>query len=174
MNEKIELCHWANGNPHTIEVSVNAADTHLIWHEENGWNPTPGHEQDTIGACTPPVTTPPSTLPDTPLPTTTTTTTSVTTTLPVSPTTSTTKPEVTMSSTTTTAITGTHCTTPDGYPFITSYATCPVPKELSVTGVVPTARVNELAETGFGAGPLASIGLTAVVLGVALRRIFGR
>lgn len=49
---KVTLCHYANGNPHTITVAAPAAAKHL-GHAGTG---VPGHEKDTLGAC--PTTTP--------------------------------------------------------------------------------------------------------------------
>lgn len=45
---KATICHWANGHVHAISISVNALDTHLVWHAEGGWNANPGHEGDTF------------------------------------------------------------------------------------------------------------------------------
>ena len=43
---KVTLCHYANGHSHAISVNINAVDTHLVWHIDTGWQPTPGHLHD--------------------------------------------------------------------------------------------------------------------------------
>lgn len=51
---KVTICHWANGNPHTITVSINAAGGHFYVNslgEVDGDRPAPGHERDYLGSC---------------------------------------------------------------------------------------------------------------------------
>lgn len=60
---------------------------------------------------------------------------------------------------------GTRCTTPDGYPYTTSYATCPEP----IATVAQPKQIHRLPETGLD-GSLAPIGLGLVVVGALLRR----
>lgn len=150
---KVTLCHWANGNPHEITISENAADTHLIWHHETGWQPAPGHEQDSIGACpTPEVST--------------STSTSTTTSPPsVTPTTLTTVESSTSTSSTTTPASGTSTSTSQP-PSTETFVSVPG----NPSGHQP---LTELPATGIEGGMLMTVGIILTSVGLVLRR-FGK
>lgn len=165
MANKVTICHWANGNPHTIEVAEPAAKNHIN-HAGIG---VPGHEEDTLGPCLTPTTTP-TTVPVSP--TTTTTTTTITTTKGGENTTTPTSESPVSTITSTTPVLG--CTTVDGHPFLTNIEQggCPAPIAGETAVLVPTSPVSRdaLPATGVDAGALALVGVAAIIIGRLIRR----
>lgn len=154
--EKVTLCHWANGHPHTITVAAPAAGTHLIWHVETGWQPAPGHEKDTIGTC--------------PSPTTTITGPIELEVIEITTTTTSTTPAPTTTSTTGPASPTTTVTIPDGETGSPSTATTPSTPTSPTSSPTP---MTELPRTGTSVLGLVLGGLALVILGVAAR-VLGR
>jgi hypothetical protein len=145
---KVTICHWANGNAHSITISANALSGHFDG--ETG-KPVPGHESDTLGECpipTPEVINDPigPDVPDSPI-------------QPEVPV----RPELPMPVDTDQPGTGgTQCGE-----FVTSYAKCP---EAAIPGPsAPTGPSGpELPRTGLPAGELAIYGIAAILAGLAL------
>ncbi len=61
----------------------------------------------------------------------------------------------------------THCVTPDGYPYTTSYDTCPLPIVPTVTTVVPVQPITALPHTGAASDILALVGVFCLGAGGA-------
>lgn len=60
----------------------------------------------------------------------------------------------------------TECTTPDGYPYTTSYDTCPAP--LTATTAPAPRPVAELPQTGVNVGDVTFIALMLVLCGLLI------
>lgn len=176
---KVEICHWANGNPHSIEVSENAADYPITTnHGAIGvgftFTPhaTPGHAEDFLvrvftkhgndetnlyvntrkcEVAPPPVVDPPTS------------------------TTTTTVPEVPEAP---------HVVCPDGNGFTFKQAPGPCPEiikeKVGGPGTTPTSAppapaapqpLTELPRTGGGALALAGLGGALAAAGLVLRRL---
>lgn len=60
----------------------------------------------------------------------------------------------------------TSCVTPDGYPYTTSYATCPEP----IATTAPQKAVRELPMTGMDPVATIALGIALVTAGAVLRR----
>lgn len=61
---------------------------------------------------------------------------------------------------------GTQCVTPDGYPYTTSYDTCPQP----IATTAPQKAVRELPMTGVDPAATIALGIALVAAGTVLRR----
>lgn len=178
---KVTICHWANGHPHTITVAEPAASNHI----DHAGIGVPGHEEDTLGEC-------PTTSTSTSSTTTTSTTSSSTTTTtipnPVTPPVSgepgsgpTPLPHTPAPDATNTQ--PTISTTPQHQtPFLGcgEYVTnieqggcSPAPTTTTTVSEIAVTPVRELPATG-GELTFLPIGLALVALGVACRRLARR